>query len=306
MPTASTGSSMLRRRIEHADFDDVVMQHVLRAVQDIRLQQLDPLVDRHLGDFVGREVGQLDAGLVDRRELLLLQHLVGHVANRDDQVLRRTAAVDHRRGMHAHVAILKTAQRRSARPAGGQRGVERTEVGAEDLGRAHHLVEVGADDVVAAGPLAQPAVAPEDRVVAVKQHDAVGHALQDALVLHEPGDVDDFGEMVGVGVDADVLAAAQLGQRPGRRDFDDLHVVAEPLAQRHLGVMRAAQAENLGSLDAPASADDAPSCPDAIGSYTTHFQLVRLRSSRQPNPRPELPVDDASLPGGISRNSTEL
>ena len=53
------------------------------------LQQLDPLVDRHLGDFVGRQVGQLDAGLMDGGELLLLQHFVGHVANRDDQMLRR-------------------------------------------------------------------------------------------------------------------------------------------------------------------------------------------------------------------------
>ena len=52
-------------------------------------KQLDPLVDRHLGDFVGREVGQLDAGLMDRGELLLLQHFVGDVADRDDQVLRR-------------------------------------------------------------------------------------------------------------------------------------------------------------------------------------------------------------------------
>ena len=100
--------------------------------------------------------------------------------------------------------------------------MERTEIGAEDFGRAQHVVEIRADDVVAAGPLAQPAVAPEDRVVAVEQHDAVGHALQDALVLHEPADVDDFGEVVGVGVDADEVAAAELGQGSDRRgDFDD-------------------------------------------------------------------------------------
>ena len=77
--------------IEHANLDDVELQHVLGAVQDVRLQQLDPLVDRHLGDFVGRQVGQLDAGLVNGGQLLLLQHFVGHVADRDDQVLRRTA-----------------------------------------------------------------------------------------------------------------------------------------------------------------------------------------------------------------------
>ena len=76
-----------RVRIEHANFDDVVMQHVLRAVQDVRSQQLDPFIDRHLRDFVGREVGQLDAGLVNGGELLLLQHFVGNFANGDDQML---------------------------------------------------------------------------------------------------------------------------------------------------------------------------------------------------------------------------
>ena len=96
MPTASTGSSLPRLRIEHANFDDVVMQHVLRAVQDVRFQQLDPLVDRHLGHFVGRQVGQLDARLVDGGELLLLHDFVGHLANRDDQVLRRAVLIEHR------------------------------------------------------------------------------------------------------------------------------------------------------------------------------------------------------------------
>ena len=123
--------------------------------------------------------------------------------------------------MDAHVAILKTAQRRAAGPPGGERGVERAEIGAEDLGRAHHFVKVRADDVLAAGPFAQPAVAPENRVVVAEQHDAVGHALQDALVLHEPGDVDDFGEVIGVGVDADVVAAAEMREGPNRRDIDD-------------------------------------------------------------------------------------
>ncbi len=55
--------------------------------------------------------------------------------------------------------------------------------------------------------------------------------------------------MIGVGVDANVLATSQMSQRPSRRHFDDLYVVAEPLPQRHLGVMRTAQAQNLGSLD---------------------------------------------------------
>ena len=89
MPTASSGSSLPGRLIEQADFDDVEVQQVLGVVQDVRLEQLDALFDRHLREFVGRQVGQLDAGLVDGGQLLLLQHLGGDVADGDDQVLRR-------------------------------------------------------------------------------------------------------------------------------------------------------------------------------------------------------------------------
>ena len=105
--------------VEHANLDDVVLQHVLRAVQDVRFQQLDPLVDRHVGDFVGREVGQLDAGLVDRGELLLLQHVVGDVADRDDQMLRRLTVLDDGNGVDAEVAVVAP-QRRGAPFAGRQ------------------------------------------------------------------------------------------------------------------------------------------------------------------------------------------
>ena len=110
MPTASTGIERLRVLVEHADFDDVVLQNILRAMQDVGSQQLDSLFDGHLRDFVGREVGQLDAGLVNRGELLLLQDFVGHFANRDDQMLRRAFGIDHRGGVNSHVAVLETAQ----------------------------------------------------------------------------------------------------------------------------------------------------------------------------------------------------
>ena len=47
------------------------------------------------------------------------------------------------------------------------------------------------------------------------KHDAVGHALQDAFVLNQAGDVDDFGKVVGVGIDADIFAAGRDGREPG-------------------------------------------------------------------------------------------
>ncbi len=155
---------------------------------------------------------------------------VGHLANGDDQVLGRPLRIDHRRRVNAHVAVLKTAQRRAARTAGCDCSVERAEIGAENLGRAHHLVEVGADDVFAAGPLAQAAIAPENRVVAIQQDDAIGHALQDALVLNEPRGVDHFGKMIGIGIDADVVAGAELRESPNRGGIDDLDIVAKSLA----------------------------------------------------------------------------
>ena len=46
----------------------------------------DPFLDRHVRQFVGRQIGQLHAGLMDGGQLLLLEHLFGDVVDRDDQV----------------------------------------------------------------------------------------------------------------------------------------------------------------------------------------------------------------------------
>ena len=205
---------MPRAAVEQANLDHVEVQQVLGEVQDVRLQQLDPLLDRHLREFVGRQVGQLDAGLVDRRQLLLLQHLVGHVADRDDQVLRGLVAFEDRGGVDLEVAVLARAERRGARAGRGQGRVEGAEVGAEDLRAAQHRVEIGADHGLAAGPLAQPAVAPDDRVVAVQQHDAVGHALQNLLVLQQLADLEGVAQVLGGDIQAGERLAGKPAQRP--------------------------------------------------------------------------------------------
>src|SRR4051794_22418249 len=108
--------------------------------------------------------------------------------------------------MHPHVAILKTSQGGSARAAARDRRMERTEIRTENVGCAHHLVKVRANNVIAAGPFAQTTIAPKNLIVAIEKDDAVGHALQHALVLNQSSSVDHFGKMVGVGVDADIVA----------------------------------------------------------------------------------------------------
>ena len=124
--------------------------------------------------------------------------------------------------------------------------MEGAKVGPDDLRISQDLVEIGPHHVAAAGPLEEPTVAPEDDVVAGQQHDAVGHALQDAFILQEAADVDDGRKMVGVGVDADVVAIGQLGHGAGGgRHLDDLELAAQPVAKRNLLVVSSAEAENL-------------------------------------------------------------
>ena len=171
-------------------------------MDDVRLQQLDPVLDRHVEDFVGREVGQFHAGLVDGRQLLLLLDLVGHVADGDDQVPGGPFQLRHRGGMDLEIAVVLAPQRGTGALAGGQGRVERAEVGPQDLRAAQGRVEIDPRHRFAAAPLAHPAVAPEDRVVAFEHGHAVGHALEDLLVLQQLADLEGLLEVFGGDEDA--------------------------------------------------------------------------------------------------------
>ena len=118
----------VRLAVQEADLGHLEVQQVLGEVDDVRFEKLDPVADRHVEDFFRRQVGQLHAGLMDRRQLLLLLDLVGHVADGDDQVPGRAFQLADRGGLHLEIAIVLAPQR-GTRPLAGRQGrVEGTEV----------------------------------------------------------------------------------------------------------------------------------------------------------------------------------
>ena len=86
--------------------------------------------------------------------------------------------------------------------------MERTEIGAKNLGAIQHRVEVLADNLLAPRPFPQSAVAPDDRVVGVQQHDSVGHAFQNAFVLQELAHAERFADLPGGHEHAGIVLAA--------------------------------------------------------------------------------------------------
>ena len=62
----------VRLPVQEANFRHFKVQEILGEVDDVRLQKLDPVADRHLEDFLGSQIGQFHARLVDRRQFLLL------------------------------------------------------------------------------------------------------------------------------------------------------------------------------------------------------------------------------------------
>ena len=72
--------------VEQADLDHVVVQQVVREAADVQLEQLDALLDAHLGQLIRGQGGQLRPGLVQGVELLLLLHLRRDVAGQADEL----------------------------------------------------------------------------------------------------------------------------------------------------------------------------------------------------------------------------
>ena len=133
MPTAKSGSRRLvfwssRRISTTSKFSRSLVKWTM-----LDFEQLDALLDRHVQEFFGRQVGQFHAGLVDGRQLLLLMHLVGDVADGDDQVPRRAVRLPQRGGVDLEVAVVLAPQHGTGALAGGQGRMEGAEIGAEDF-----------------------------------------------------------------------------------------------------------------------------------------------------------------------------
>ena len=163
-------------------------------------------------DFGRGEIGQLHAGLMDGRHLLLLLNLIGHIADRDDQVPWRGSDLADGRGMDVVVTVLAAAKRGTGGLGRRQGGMEGAKVGAEDLRAAQHAVKIHADHLIAAEPLAETAVAPDDRIVAVQQGHAVGHAFDDLLVLQQPADLQGPLQVLGGDIDPGKLLSPKMRQ----------------------------------------------------------------------------------------------
>ena len=204
----------VRLAIQETDLGHFEVQQVFGVVDDVGLEQLDPVADRHVEDLFRSQVGQLHAGLVDRGQLLLLLHLVRHVADGNDQVPGRTVQLADRGRLHLEVAIVLAPQRGTRPLAGGQRRVEGTEVRPQDFRAAEGRVKVDPRHRIAAAPFAHPPIAPDDGVVVLQQGDPVGHALQDLLVLQEFSELEGLAEVLGGDENAVELPAGQQGQGP--------------------------------------------------------------------------------------------
>ena len=147
--------------------------------------------------------------------------LLGNLAKRHNQVLGRLAQFPDRRYVGLEIAVVFGAQRGIRRRTRGQRRVERAVVGAENLRVAENAVKVRPHHAVPAGPIVQPSVAPENRVVTAKQNDAVRHALQDLFVLQQFADLQRLLQMVRSDNDGVELLLAQILQGANRILHDD-------------------------------------------------------------------------------------
>ena len=84
----------------------------------------------------------------------------------------------------------------------------------QDLGTIQRRIEVVANDILAATPFVEAAVAPDNRIVQIKEHHAVGHALQDPFVLQQLAETKRLRRVTSRNVDSGVLLASKAQPVP--------------------------------------------------------------------------------------------
>lgn len=58
--------------IDEPNFDDIKLEQVLDAMQDVRLEEFDPLFDREIENFVRLHISERAAGVLNGRQLVSL------------------------------------------------------------------------------------------------------------------------------------------------------------------------------------------------------------------------------------------
>ncbi len=223
--------------VEQADLDEVEAEQVLHVAGDVVLEEVLALLDAHLGEFVGGEVGEFLAGLVDGVDLLLLKDLGGDLAGQGDELGGVAGGVEDGGDGQSEEAVRLQAEDGAGRPPVAQGGGERAGFGAEDLGGAEGLVEPHLGRIDAGGDQAlELGVGPEDLGLGVGHGDAVGDGVEDLVGLdQEPGPADGL-EQAGIDEDAvEGLLPEQdegAGHGPGHDDVEVLGQVLPRLRVR--------------------------------------------------------------------------
>ena len=169
--------------VEQSDLDDVELQQILGVVEDVALEEFDPFLDRHIGQFGRCEIGELLARLMNGSKFLLLEDRVGDIANRR----HGDRSVCAGRGLQMEVAVVGRSQRRACRAARSDRHAEGAGVGSEYFRAVECLKKVEAVERGLAAPFRQTTVGPDDGVVCADQRDAIREVLQDGPGITLPG-----------------------------------------------------------------------------------------------------------------------
>src|SRR5579871_697054 len=210
-----------RLRVEQANFDDIVVEQIMREPADVELEHFNSFFHAHLRKLIGTQVGQLSAGLVQGIEFLLLLHFRSDVPGQADQLADLIFSIVNGGNVQVEVAVIVAMKPGGDRFA-GQGAVEGTVVWPQDLRGTEGLVKASAEQGTIA-PLFERPVGPGDPQVCVDHRHTVRKSFEDALSLKEVFGLGPDERIVGIRVDAiEVFAAQESQSLTGIGDSDQL------------------------------------------------------------------------------------
>ena len=145
-------------------------------MDDLRLEQVDAVLHRHVLQIAGSNLAQFQPGVIDRVQLLLLQDLRRDIPHSDNEERRRRVMLFPVRGrLHIEKRLLSQPQRAANRPVGGNGRLKRTDVRSAQRPKPERLAErPPATAHLAARQLIEPTVAPENSLMGVHHRHAIG------------------------------------------------------------------------------------------------------------------------------------